>query len=89
MNLYAEVIDILTEDLDWKSVCVEIAKSNPSVLIKATDKVKRDRGFDKELIRGLSKVGAIKLYRSHTGKGLRESKIAIESMKEELGEGGS
>ena len=95
-NPYADVIDIITtiEPNDYKKLVVIIAKSNPSVLIKAckrlgivykdTDCQYENEPWFKEVIALLRQnkiVYAVKEIREKTGKGLKESKDMMDKIR--------
>lgn len=90
-NYYAEAITrisemgALEEEKIW-DVLIEIAKANPSVFVKAYDKM-QNRAFTcggigecRKYKNGTVgwKIPAIKACRSATGKGLKEAKDAVE-----------
>lgn len=89
MNWYKEAINLLESDIcndDWRNICVEIAKTNPSVLVNASRsitsrlKINLAKKGCLELMQSERKIEAIKLCREITGMGLRESKEFVESL---------
>jgi len=80
---YKQAIDILQTEQDWKGICIEIAKNNPSLFCKFADKKNINAMFIYEAkING--KVAAIKLIRNEIGLGLKEAKDLIESLTSEF-----
>ena len=89
MNWYKEAINLLESDLcndDWRNICVEIAKTNPSVLVNASRSIRDISKIDlakKECLKALEsgrKIEAIKVCRNITGMGLKEAKEFVESL---------
>lgn len=82
---YKKAIDILNrDDLDWKSVVIEIAKSSPAHVVKAVGEVDHPNLVEECRCIYLEqdrKIEAIKLYRQQTGADLKEAKEFIESLK--------
>ena len=84
VNWYARAIDLLAQEYDCVEVILEIAKRNPSVLVRAIgaiDKRKREAGEPwrqefSELVRNGQMVSAVKLHREKTGSPLKEAKKA-------------
>jgi len=89
MNNFQKAIDIISNKSIMcgeitTAIIVEIAKSNPSVLVKACGKMKiMYQAFEYDVIdlyESAGKISAIKLYREKTGFGLKESKEAVEKL---------
>jgi len=79
MNYYAQAIEVLSTDQNWKQVVIEIAKKHPKIVVdSATSNSWKAEG--KRIRYELSKIEAIKYCRSMTGMGLKESKEAVESL---------
>jgi ribosomal protein L7/L12 len=84
MKEYAEIIDILTSDtVDFKAMCIEIAKSDPKLFLSA---VRGDAKW-RAIFKSQGKIPAIKQYREsgrdihgQTHIGLKEAKDYIESL---------
>ena len=87
VNWYARALDMLAQDCnghDSDEIVLEIAKRNPSVLVKAIeaiDRRKRDGGEPwrkefSEFVRQGQMVSAIRLHREKTGSMLKEAKKA-------------
>ena len=87
VNWYAMALDVLAQDCndcDSDKIVLEIAKRNPSVLVKAIEAIcKRERGGGhpwweefSELVRQGQIVKAIKLHREKTGSTLEGAKKA-------------
>ena len=95
VNWYARVLDVLAQDCndcDSDKIVLEIAKRNPSVLVKAIEAIcQREREESEpwrkefsepwrkefsELVRQGQMVRAVKLYREKTGIPLKEAKKA-------------
>lgn len=84
MNYYAQAIDIIWNHLSLSDkILIEVAKMNPSVIVKAYDKLtgasEWERGA-KDLVTSGLKVQAIKYCREQTGMGLKEAKEAVEKL---------
>ena len=80
MNYYAEAINIIMSNRnDWQEIVVRIAQKHPKMVVEAA---KEDWKKEAEAIyRGGDKIGAIKLWRTMTGLGLKEAKDAVESLQ--------
>ena len=88
VNWYARALDVLAQDCndcDSDKIVLEIAKRNPSVLVKAIEAIcQRERGEShpswleefSEYVRQGRMVRAIKLHREKTGSTLKEAKEA-------------
>ena len=92
MNVYKKVItELVRGDFTSVSVVWEIAKTNPSVLLRAIEKLRKEqnnkqhsdewRAVCADLMRNGLKVNAIKACRAATGMGLAEAKHAVESLE--------
>lgn len=80
MNVYYEqAIDILTQDQDWKSICISVAKKDPKLFCEAHGK-QPWQVTAKSINSTEGKIAAIKYVRSHTGMGLKEAKEAVEAL---------
>lgn len=83
-NVYKDVITIISNnDINWKALVIKIAQDNPSILCKAYEAVYKIDSLHLAILNELKqnkKIAAIKLYKEHTGKGLRESKEYIDSL---------
>jgi len=79
-NYHRDVIEVISvESTDWRALVFSIAKTNPkAVLNAAVDLNWRDEVLEEYRIYG--KVPAIKLCRSLTGMGLKESKSTVEEI---------
>ena len=86
---YAQVIDILVGDYDWKAIVVAIAKEHPEVVCGAVNATADKTNllelnyFHKNVLdyyRDEGKVRAITHWREVTGDGLKEAKHAVESL---------
>ena len=93
VNWYARALDVLARDCndcDSDQIVLEIAKRNPSVLVKAIEAIcQRERGESppwrkefSELVRQGQMVRAIKLHREKTGSTLKEAKEAHDKERE-------
>lgn len=85
-NYMKESIDILNElnlNLIWKEILIEIAKSNPSALVKARWKI-AESPVDIEIKRMLKNktpiIPCIKFLRENKNMGLKEAKKYIENL---------
>ena len=87
VNWYARAIDVLAQDCndcDSDQIVLEIAKRNPSVLVRAIEAIcQREREESEprwekfgELVRQGQMVRAVKLHREKTGSTLKEAKEA-------------
>ena len=93
VNWYARALDVLAQDCndcDSDKIVLEIAKRNPSVLVKAIEAIcQRERGenltwwkeFSELVLKG-QMVKAIKLHREKTGSTLKEAKKAHDDERE-------
>ena len=90
VNWYARALDVLAQDCndcDSDQIVLEIAKRNPSVLVKAVEAIcQRERGEShpwlkefSELVRQGQMVKAVKLHREKTGITLKEAKEAHDN----------
>ena len=90
VNWYARALDVLAQDCndcDSDQIVLEIAKRNPSVLVKAIEAIcQRERGESapwrkefSELVRHGQMVRAVKLHREKTGSTLKEAKEAHDN----------
>lgn len=87
MSTYKDVIEILFDiknktEHDKEKLLYEIAKTNPSVIVNAYNKI-NELTFDQKMrkIRDeQSLLHAIKEYRSITHEGLKEAKEYIKSL---------
>ncbi len=78
-NFRNEAIDILMGNPDWKQICVNIAKTHPSVLVKAAGEFRPSWYREAEIeARAGKKINAIKAVRVGTGWDLRTAKIYVE-----------
>lgn len=83
MNYYSRAIEILTKhDNLAKDILIEIAKSNPSAIIKGYNSLNHPNWQDEVLpiLRSGQKINAIKRCRELTGMGLKEAKQAVEEL---------
>lgn len=87
VNWYARALDVLAQDCndcDSDKIVLEIAKRNPSVLVKAIEAIcQREREESapwrkefREYVRQGQMMKAIKLHREKTGSTLKEAKKA-------------
>jgi hypothetical protein len=85
---YQQVIQLLIggqESIDYKGICMTLAKSAPTVFMALhRSSVVKTNGLDTQLWdlmeRG-EKVQAIKLHRTETGMGLKESKDYCDALQ--------
>ena len=93
VNWYARVLDMLAQDCngcDSDKIFLEIAKRNPSVLVKAIEAIcQREREESapwrkefSELVRQGQTVRAVKLHCEKTGGTLKEAKKAHDDERE-------
>ena len=93
VNWYARALDVLAQDCndcDSDQIVLEIAKRNPSVLVKAIEAICQREREERapwrkefsELVRQGQMVRAIKLYRENTGSPLKEAKKAHDDERE-------
>ena len=76
---YEQAIDILSQDNDWKAICVSIAKSNPKVLVEASINNPIDNQA-KALMLADKKIAAIKFIRQEKGLTLVDAKNYVEGL---------
>ena len=86
MNYYAKAMDIIGDPtIDFRKICVNIAKSHPSVLVKASPKNSTQLDAQQKvkdcLEASANVIEAIKLYRRLTGLSLREAKDFVDSIR--------
>ena len=86
MNYYERVIEILekTSIEERNKMFLVIAKENPSIVVRAYDKIQHT-GWGSvciEVFNSIGKIEAIKKCRQLTGMGLKEAKEAIEKLVE-------
>ena len=90
VNWYARALDVLAQDCndcDSDKIVLEIAKRNPSVLVKAIEAIcQREREKSapwrkefSELVRQGQTVRAVKLHCEKTGSTLKEAKEAHDN----------
>lgn len=93
MNYYAKAINYLQQDLDWRSLCFELASSYPKAFCDAVEKTSSPpltpTALNTEISKVLdgsvgNKIKAIKLYRELTGCGLGEAKYEVEEIMKSL-----
>ena len=93
VNWYARALDVLAQDCndcDSDKIVLEIAKRNPSVLVKAIEAIcQREREESapwrkefSDLVRQGQMVRSIKLHREKTGSTLKEAKKAHDDERE-------
>lgn len=86
VNPYVRVIDILADpDCDHRKILIEVAKHYPAIIVEVVDHALSWQGEVDRFLRRGEKISAIKLWRTETGDGLRESKDAVEARQRELG----
>lgn len=79
-NYHAAAIDIVTsEKHDFRQLCINIAKTNPSVLVKAAGYIPWQAEV-RRCLASKSKIDAIKLCRTLTGMSLKDAKDAVERL---------
>ena len=87
LDWHARAIDVLTQDYndcDNDKIVLEIAKRNPSVLVRAVEAIHRRERWESrpwwgkfgELVRQGQRARAVKLHREKTGSTLKEAKEA-------------
>ena len=81
---FKEVIDVLvSSEIDWKQLVVDIAKDHPASVVVAAGKQIKIFGWKEEcraLVWNGQKIEAIKACRAATGMSLKESKDAVEAL---------
>ena len=80
---YKKVIDIVAnmDNEDAMDLVIEIAKTNPAILVKAHKKVNGAASWTVELVRkGDKAIQTIKEIRTATGLGLKESKALWDNV---------
>ena len=86
---YQAAIDVLMdEDIDYKSLVVELVKQDPAMFLLVHQSACNNMPWMKEvdnLLRGEKKISAIKVWRAHTGDGLKDSRDAVEARAEKMG----
>ena len=83
---YKKAIDILTgpETIDYRKVCVELAKTDPAAFVRLVrGNTKAIVEWHNTLLRHIKEnrpIDAIKLVREKTGFGLKESKDIVDNL---------
>jgi ribosomal protein L7/L12 len=83
MNRHAQCLSIVSQAaLDWKEMVVEIAKTNPTAVIRAYQNMSSNWQREARIlwIEEGNKVAAIKHCRAETGMGLKQAKEAVEAL---------
>ena len=81
---YKKAIEIIsTGNIDWKEVCIEIAKSHPRIFVESVRRnnakpVSWEQQVKKQANSKHDKINAIKLCRSLSGMDLAEAKYWVE-----------
>lgn len=88
---YQKTILLLQEDLDWKSICFQVAANHPEVFCEAYHAATKleDEELDRRLIDCLSgsrsnKIRTLKLHRELTGSTLKEAMDYVNNLIESL-----
>lgn len=81
-NYYAEAIQLLSNNLDFKSIVIEIAATNPSVFVKAYKSLSWEKQLKQSIDTGITKIEAIKLCRTLNGMSLIDAKDTVERIKD-------
>jgi ribosomal protein L7/L12 len=87
-NYYSQAIDILTRDHDPDALLREIAKAEPSALVRAHTILLDPAGLgalDKVLRSSQTRIDAIKSWRAATGVGLKDALDAVDARVVETG----
>lgn len=92
-NDYIETIEFVSEERDWKSLVITIAKHHPEIIAKYKNGVpklaekRNDVGMTQNELDEIwqlnvsgKKIQAIKQVRQYTGMGLKEAKDYVEHM---------
>jgi len=91
MNHYARCIDILGKDLSHAELVAmmrEIAKASPSLVARAytaTQPKNPPKEIDEKILAlcaGDQYIQAIKMYREHSGAGLKHAKDYVDAVRE-------
>ena len=84
-NYYSQAIQVLFDGkTDFRALAYEVAKENPSAIVKAAKRLKVGFGWQEEcasLMASNLKLDAIKRCRELTGMSLLEAKKAVEALK--------
>ncbi len=84
-NYYSQAIQVLADSkTDFRALVYEVAKENPSAIVKAAKRLKIGFGWQEECasLRAANRtIEAIKRCRELTGMGLREAKEAVEALR--------
>lgn len=86
---YCMAVDILSNTVDWKKVCLQIAKDSPSLFVRSFEKVNmscKDKNDDFliELIRSGQFISAVKERRNQAGEGLKDAKDYCDALCEKF-----
>jgi ribosomal protein L7/L12 len=80
---FKAVIDIVSSDLDWKQIVVDIAKEHPQSVVDAAAKQRPGFGWRshcKKLVLNGRNIEAVHYCRNATGMGLKEAQGAVEAL---------
>jgi len=82
---YKEVIEIISKgDLDWKKICIELAKERPDIFIQYVSKPEKLKKEWEDLVKEISrknpgnKILCIKKCREYSGFDLANAKNWVE-----------
>jgi ribosomal protein L7/L12 len=88
---YQKTILLLQEELDWKSICFQVASNYPDVFCEAYHAVNKleDIELDRRLIDCLAgtrgnKIKTLKMHRELTGSTLKEAMDYVNQLIESL-----
>ena len=74
---YAQAIEILMQDnVDFRSIVVSLAKQHPEILVEIAGRKVSAPQWHRDVVAyalSINRVAAVKLYREHTGVGLKEA----------------
>lgn len=76
-SAYAQAIEILMQDnVDFRSIVVSLAKRHPEILVEIAGRKVSAPQWHRDIVAyalSPNRVAAVKLYREHTGSGLKEA----------------
>jgi len=82
-SYYKTVLDIITDDPDWKAIVIKIAKEDPKLMCEALGIIPWEQTAT-ALVKSQGLVAAIKYIRAETHMGLKEAKDHADEIKRQI-----
>ncbi len=86
LELYEQVIDLLSVEQDWKKICFNMAKINPKLFYQAILGTKFEKPWQMKvkemMVAGGTRIDAVKYVRNETGMGLKEALEVVKAIEE-------